>query len=355
MAQKSIGFGLVGTGMAGETQAKEFQHVTGGDMVAACSRNEANVREFAATYEIRKWYTDYEDLIRDPRVDVVCVLTPSGLHRDMAVAAAEAGKHVLIEKPLEINLRRADDIIRACKQYGSKLGVVFQMRFGSVARETKKVIEAGALGKIFLAEVIDKGSRTPAYYESALWRGTKELEGGGCLLTQSIHPIDLIQYLVGPVSSVCGHVATSRHAIEVEDTAAALFKFQNGAMGTIVSTTSIKPAMKSRLELHGEKGTIVVNAQYDKFLVWDVEDYPAPEPVEASFDFHDIDDPWAFPQTRHRVQLQDMVDAIREDRDPILSGEEARKSLAITMAIYESSKQEKEVSLLAPEFTPPAF
>lgn len=355
MPSNDIGFGFIGTGMAGETNAQELLHVDGGELVAVCSRHEDSVREFARVNNVRNWYTDYEQLLADPCVDVVCVLSPSGLHRDMAVAAARAGKHVIVEKPLEINLRRADEIIATCEQEGVKLAVIFQMRFGSVAREVKKAIASGALGEIFLADVIDKGGRPPAYYESAAWRGTKALEGGGCTMTQSIHPIDLIQYLVGPVDSVVGRIATSRHDIEVEDTTTALLRFAGGAMGTVVSTTSVKPALKSRLEIHGERGTIIANAQYDKFLVWDVDGYPCPEPVEMSFDFHDIDNPWAFPQIRHRVQLQDMVDAIREGRDPVLSGEEARKSLAIIMAIYESSRTEEEQFLSAPEYAPPGL
>ena len=352
MPTTDIGFGFIGTGMAGMTNAQELLHVDGGELVAVCSRREDTVREFARVHDVRNWYTDYEKLLADPRVDVVCVLSPSGLHRDMAVAAARAGKHVVVEKPLEINLRRADEIIAACKHEGVKLAVIFQMRFGSVAREVKKAIASGALGKIFLADVIDKGGRQPAYYESAAWRGTKALEGGGCTMTQSIHPIDLIEYLVGPIASVFARVATSRHSIEVEDTTTALLRFAGGGMGTLVSTTSVKPALKSRLEIHGEKGTIIANAQYDKFLVWDVDGYPSPAPVEPSFDFLDIDDPWAFPQIRHRVQLQDMVDAIREGRDPVLSGEEARRSLAVIMAIYESSRTGQEQFLSAPEYAP---
>ena len=266
------------------------------------------------------------------------------MHREITIAASEAGKHVLVEKPLETTLAKADEMIRVCRNNGTKLGVVFQMRFGSVAARLKKLVDSGAMGRIYLADAIDKSSRTPAYYASAEWRGTMELEGGGCLMTQSIHIIDLLQHLVGPVRSVIGRVATKRHRIQVEDTATALVSFENGAMGTIESTTSVQPALKSRLEIHGENGSVVANAQYDKILLWDVKDYPH-EDVEPPSDLTDIDDPWTYPQTRHRVQLQDMVDAIRDDRDPVLTGEDARVSLAIVSAIYESSRTGKELFL----------
>jgi predicted dehydrogenase len=284
-------------------------------------------------------------LLKDDDVDVVNILVPTGLHAEFTIAASHAGKHVLVEKPLEVNLERSDEMIRVCRDNGTKLGVIFQMRFGSVAKKLKETVESGALGKIILADAIDKESRTPAYYESGAWRGTKALEGGGCLMTQSIHIIDLLQYVVGPVRSVIGRVATQYHEIEVEDTATALVSFANGTMGVIESTTSIHPAMRSRLEIHGENGTIIANAQYDQFLFWNIDGECEGVELEPNVELGDIDDPWSFPQTRHRIQIQDMVDAIREGRDPVLTGEDARVSLAINMAIYESSRTGKEVFL----------
>jgi predicted dehydrogenase len=330
--------------MAGLFHAKELQHVDGAELVAVCSRSQERVREFSVSHGVPFWYTDFREAVTNPEVDVVNVLVPTGQHLDVTLAASAAGKHVLVEKPLEINLARADEMIRVCRQNGTKLGVIFQMRFGSVARQVKRALDAGALGRVMLADAIDKSSRTPAYYASADWRGTLHLEGGGCLMTQSIHIVDLLQYVVGPVRSVIGRVATQRHDIEVEDTATALVRFENGAMGTIESCTSIKTALKSRVEIHGERGTIVANAQYDEILLWDVPGIPLEDSARWT-GYTDIDDPWAYPQTRHRVQLQDMVHAIREHRDPVLTGEDARASLAINMAIYQSSREGREVNL----------
>ena len=282
MTNGEIGFGLVGTGMAGGFHAKELRHVRGGRLVAACSREPARLQAFARAWEVPQTYTHFSELCRDPAVDVVCVLTPTGTHLEVAKAAVAAGKHLLVEKPLDVNLARADEMIRLCCAHRIKLGVIFQMRFGTVAARLKEAVQSGALGRVFLADAVDKSSRTPAYYNSAEWRGTKALEGGGCLMTQSIHIVDLLQYVVGPVRSVTGRVATTQHAIEVEDTATALVSFESGAMGVIESTSSIKPALKSRLELHGDHGTIVANAQYDQILFWNVGGQTVPEIGRAS-------------------------------------------------------------------------
>ncbi len=353
MKAKTIGFGLVGTGMAGAIHARELAYVNGAELVAVCSRDEKRLNEFADTFKVKQRYTDYRSLIGSPEVDVVSVLVPTGLHREVALEASRAGKHLIIEKPLEINLKRADDIINECRKNNTKLAVIFQMRFGEVARQLKNVVQSGAMGRIVLADAFDKSSRTAAYYRSAAWRGTREWEGGGCLMTQSIHIVDLLQYIVGPVRSVIGKVGTMIHDIEVEDTVTALLQFECGAMGVLESTTSIRPALKSTVQLHGENGTIVANAQYDQIMFWNVKGIDPPATVPPNLQLGDIDDPWAYPQTRHRIQLQDMVDAILQNRQPVLDGNEARVSLAINMAIYESSRTGKEIVLSVPQYAAP--
>ncbi len=342
---RTVGFGLIGTGMSGGFVASELRFVEGAALVSVCSRNPERAQAFAERHGARRWTTDYRELVRDPEVEVICVLAPTGLHAEMTIAAAEAGKHALVEKPLEANLAAAHRMIRACRDADVRLGVIFQMRFGRVARELGKLLRAGGLGEIYLADAVDKSSRTAAYYASAAWRGTEALEGGGCLMTQSIHIVDLLQHLVGPVASVTGRIATKRHAIEVEDTAIALLRFENGAMGTVTSTTSVRPALVSRLEIHGERGTVVANAQYDRFLVWDVEGFPGPPGLPEMTEWVDTDDPWAYPQTRHRIQLRDMADAVRAGRDPVLTGEEALRSLRVVQAIRHSSRIGREVAL----------
>ena len=329
--------------MSGGFVARELGFVKGGFLAAVCSRDRERVRAFAGEHGCRRWYTAAEDLIADPAVEVVCVLVPTGLHGRMTEAAAAAGKHVLVEKPIEATVEAAERMVRVCRERGVRLGVIFQMRFGRVARMLRELVAGGGLGEIWLADAFDKASRAPSYYARAAWRGTRELEGGGCLMTQSIHIIDLLQHLVGPIASVVGRTATKRHAIEVEDCATALLRFENGAMGVVESTTAIRPALRSRLEIHGEHGTVIANAQYDQFLVWEVDGVPGPADLPETTAWLDTDDPWAYPQTRHRVQLQDMADAVREGRDPVLTGEEALRSLRVVKAIQRSSRLGREV------------
>ncbi|MDE2970874.1 MAG: Gfo/Idh/MocA family oxidoreductase [Acidobacteriota bacterium] len=343
--RRPVGFGLIGTGMAGGFSARELAFVEGGFLAAVCSRDPERLRAFAAGYGNPRAHTDYRELIADPEVEVVIVTSPTGLHAEMTLAAADAGRHVLVEKPLEATVEAGERMVEHCRARGVRLGVIFQMRFGRVADMLRELLSSGGLGEIWLADAFDKASRSPSYYRRAAWRGTAALEGGGCLMTQSIHIIDLLQHLVGPVASVIGRTATRRHAIEVEDVATAMLRFDNGAMGVVESTTAIRPALRSRLEIHGERGTVIANAQYDHFLVWDVEGVPGPEGLPETPDWVDTDDPWAYPQTRHRVQLQDMADAVREGRDPVLTGEEALRSLRVVKAIQESSALGREVFL----------
>ncbi len=342
---KPVGFGLIGTGMAGGFHADELRHVPNGFLAAVCSRNAENARRFAEAHGAARWHTDYRALLDDPAVEVAAVLSPTGLHAEMALAAAERGKHVLVEKPLEATVEAGERLVRGCREREALVGVIFQMRFGRVARMLRALIGSGGLGEIWMADAFDKASRPPSYYRRAAWRGTEALEGGGCLMTQSIHIADLLQHLVGPVASVVGRTATRRHDVEVEDMAAALLRFGSGAMGVLESTTAIRPALRSRIEIHGERGTVVANAQYDQFLVWNVEGVPGPPGVPESDALEDTDDPWAYPQTRHRVQLQDMAQAVRDGREPILNGEEALKSLRLVQAIRESARAGREVFL----------
>jgi predicted dehydrogenase len=345
MRNGKLGFGLVGLGMGGETHARELRALPDAALVAVYGRNETKARRFAERFGVPRWYTEYRRLLEDREVDVINVLTPNGLHRDFAVAAAEAGKHVIVEKPIEITLERADDIIRACRRHRVKLSVILQMRFGDAVRRVKRAIDVGSFGRLIMGDVYDKEYRTPAYYADDYWRGTPELEGGGCLMTQSIHVVDLMQWLMGPPRTVFGRKRTAVHAIGVEDLVVASVTFANGALGVIESATCTYPAFKSRLEIHGEQGSAIVNGEHDQLIFWELRGSPEYVDTPPGFQFKDVSDPRMMPEERHRRQLQDVIDAIRTDRDPAVTGEEARKSLAIVRAIYESAETGREVTL----------
>jgi predicted dehydrogenase len=335
----SMGIGLVGLGMAGRTHAREVAHLDGAHTAAVFGRNEDKVNAFADRFDIPRAYTDYAEFLADPDVAVVDVLTPHGVHRDYAVPAADAGKHVIIEKPIALDLEEGREIIEACDRNGVTLGVMYQMRFGNWARKLKQAVDSGALGDLILVDGIEKAFRDPEYYAKDPWRGTREMEGAGCLMTQSIHIIDLLQWLAGPVKSVSGFVQTARHDIEAPDLAVARLIYESGAPGVLHSSTAIKPALRTRVEVHGEKGSVIINPEYDHLYFWDVEGSDE-GPVEAGLEFPFVDtvDPNEFPEVRHRVALTDILEAIRDGREPQVPGTEALKSLAIVLAIEESAR-----------------
>ena len=332
--------------MAGRTHVREIAHVEGASTTAVFGRNAERVEAFAAQFEVPKVYTDYEEFLADPDVDVVDVLTPHGVHRDYAVPAAEAGKHVVVEKPLELDLERSREIIDACARNGVTLGVIYQMRFGVWARRVKQAVESGELGDLILVDGIEKAFRDPSYYANDPWRGTREMEGAGCLMTQSIHVIDLLQWIAGPVKSVSGFVRTARHDIEVPDLSVARLTYASGAPGMLESSTAISPALRSRVEVHGRNGSVIFNPEYDHLYYWGVEGVEE-GPVESSvaFPFLDTPDPNQFPEERHRQALTDILEAIAEGREPLVPGSEALKSLAIVLAIEESARTGCEASV----------
>ncbi len=344
MKDGQICFGLAGLGMGGETHARELAKVAGATLAAVYGRNEDKAKAFAERFGAPKAYSRFEDLLADPEIDVVNVVTPNGLHRDFAVKAADAGKHVVVEKPLEITLEKGLEIVEACDRNGVLLGVIFQMRFGESAKRLKSAIDEGRMGRLMIADAYDKEYRPPEYYARDEWRGTREIEGGGCLITQSIHIIDLLQWLAGPIESVYAKKGAVRHDIETEDYAAAVTTFTNGAMGLIESSTAVKPAMKGRVEIHGTEGSAIINGEWDETYFWDVGDDERID-APAGFGFADTENPREMPENRHGMELQDIADAVREGRPPLVTGKEALKSLAIVEAIYTSAETGKEVSV----------
>ena len=345
MKDGEICYGLVGLGMGGETHARELSKLQGARLAAVYGRDEDKAKAFARRFGVPKAYSRYEALLEDPELDVINVATPNGLHRDFATKAADAGKHVLVEKPLEISLARALEIVEACERNEVILGVIFQMRFGESATRLKRAIGEGRLGRVLVADAIDKEYRTPEYYARDHWRGTRELEGGGCLTTQSIHVIDLLQWLAGPVESVYAKKRTALHSIETEDFAVSIVTFCSGALGVIESSTAVKPSMKSRVEVHGTQGSAIINGEWDQTFFWDVGD---DEKIDApeGFGFADIDDPRGMPEDRHGLLFADINAAIKGRRAPQMTGREALKSVAITEAIYTSAESGREVSVI---------
>lgn len=346
----NYGFGIVGTGVIGPLHAQAIAATEGAQLVAVMDVQPEIAQKAGAKYGIPA-YTDLTEFLQQPGLDVVTICVPSGLHAQVGISAAQAGKHVLVEKPIDISLEAADALIAECRRAGVKLGVISQQRFSPGMRQLREAIEAGRFGPLILGDAIIKWYRTQQYYDSAGWRGTFALDGGGALMNQAIHYVDQLQWMMGAVTSIKAAVATAAHDIEVEDVALALLKFANGALGTIQASTAVYPGLAERLEISGRDGTAIVEA--GKIKVWEFKDEKGetsaygrkPTKKAEAKAKTSAADPAAVGHANHAAQFADFVAALREDREPAVNGEEARKPLEIILAIYRSAREGREVTL----------
>lgn len=340
---KKLGFGIIGIGNISDFHAKCIQQIDNCGLIAVCSRSEDKAKKAAKEYGI-PYSLNFKDLINRDEIDVVSICTPSGMHLEPALAAAQAGKHVIVEKPIEITLERADQMINACQKANVKLAMIFQNRFGDAVLKLHKAVQQGQLGRLILGDAYIKWHRTQEYYDTGGWRGTLKGDGGGALINQSIHTIDLLQWIMGPVKSVYGKVGTFTHKIEGEDTGLALLSFDNGAMGVIEGSTSTYPGFPERLEIHGEKGTIVLEG--GKIKTWEVKgEHQQPEEFITDKKTGGASDPMAISIEGHLAQYRDFVAAIQNDREPLVNGIEGKKALEIVLAIYQSSREGRIIQL----------
>ncbi|MBX3436932.1 MAG: Gfo/Idh/MocA family oxidoreductase [Planctomycetaceae bacterium] len=343
------GFGIVGCGMISNFHAEALRNLPDAKLVACFDMFPASADKFAAAQGCKP-YHDLNAMLADDAVDVVTICTPSGAHRDPAVAALNAGKHVLVEKPLEITLAKCDEIIAAADANGVKLGTIMPSRFSEANLTLKRAIDAGRFGRLTLGDTYVKWWRTQEYYDSGGWRGTWALDGGGAYMNQAIHNVDLLYWFMGDVAEVCGLTDTLAHErIEVEDTGTAIVRFKNGALGTLEATTSVYPGLLKKTEIHGTRGSVIV--EQDDILLWDFADPLADdEDVRKRFGKGSAtsggaSDPKAISSIGHQRQFEDFLAAIRENRSPSVDGHQGRKSVELILAIYESSSSGRRVSL----------
>src|SRR5271166_1386707 len=263
------GFAIVGCGMIAGFHLKALAEIEGAQVVAVVDKVPAALERFRDKHQLDcRLYSSLAPALENPEVDIVIVSTPSGAHMEPAVAAAEAGKHVVVEKPLEVTLERCDRIIEACERNGVKLCTIFPSRFADANRTLKAAVDAGRFGRLTLGETTCKWWRSQAYYDQGGWRGTKALDGGGALMNQAIHNVDLLLWMMGPVTHVSGFIAMLAHErIEVEDTAVACLRFASGALGVIEATTSAHPGLPKTIAVHGDRGTAVI--EQEDVLRWE--------------------------------------------------------------------------------------
>lgn len=342
---QEVGYGIVGTGMIAGVHAKAIAAVPGARLAAVYDavrdRAEAFAREHGTQAE-----ASLEALLGRADVHVVSIATPSGSRAETAVAAAQAGKHVLCEKPIEVTLERVDRIIDACRAHGVILAGVFQRRTCRNVQRLRAAIDAGRFGRLVLVDAHIPWFRDQAYYNSAPWRGTWALDGGGVLMNQGIHTLDLMLHLAGPPLAVQAYADRLTHdRIEVEDTAVATVRFACGALGTIAATTCCAPGFPARLSIHGERGSVVLEG--DRLLRWT---FAEPRPEDAVIRQEGgqseglaggADNAGGIGPEGHRRQFADLTEAVRSGREPLIPGTEARRAVALIAGIYDSARSGK--------------
>lgn len=350
---------IIGPGKVAHTHAQILGELPQSEFVAVCGRNAERTAAFAAQYGAQP-YTDLQTMLHEKNVQAVIICTPHPQHAAQAIMAAEAGAHVLIEKPLAITTAECDHMIAAARKHGVKLGVISQRRLYAPVQRVRQAITSGKIGQPILGTLTLMGWRSAEYYEMDAWRGTWQGEGGGVLVNQAVHQLDLFCWLMGPIVEVTGYVANFNHpTIEVEDTAVAIVRFQSGALGSIVASNSQNPGLYGNVHVHGANGASI-GVQTDGGSMFISGVTTAVEPP--------INDLWTVPgeaarlaawqaQDRelantidimthyHRLQIADFLDAIRDDRAPLVTGEDGRNAVQLFEAIYRSQREQRPIRL----------
>jgi len=338
MDQK-LGFGFIGAGAIAHFHARAVAAARGGRLVGVVSRRRATAENFAREHGIGFATDDTHALLSQPGLDAVCITTPSALHLEPALAAIRAGKHLMIEKPLDFTVEGTDHILSEAAKAGVRVGSIFQARFGDAARQLKAAIDAGRFGRMVLASCYVKWNRTAEYYSG--WKGKLSEDGGGAVMNQAIHGIDLLQWFAGMPEEVFAWTTRRVHTrIESEDTSVAALKFASGAFGTVEASTALWPGFSRRVEICGENGSAVMeddDIAHWEFRVAQPEDQKIRATRESGAMGSGAAAPMAIRFEGHLRQIQDFIDGIRERRPFFIEGREARNAVALVRAIYDSA------------------
>jgi UDP-N-acetyl-2-amino-2-deoxyglucuronate dehydrogenase len=344
--QPAVGFGIVGTGMIAQYHAGAIADTPGARLVAVCRSDAVRPVDTETLFGVPCEPT-YAALLARDDVEAVCICTPSGLHAEHTVAAALAGKHVLVEKPMALTLTEADTMIEVCSKEHIMLGVALQRRTDPSFAAVQAAVAKGALGQLVLGCIAVPYLRTQEYYRSAAWRGTWRLDGGGALMNQGIHLLDLLLWYMGDATEVQAQMTTLTHAIEVEDCITATVRFTNGALGSVAATTAAAPGYPHRVEVYGDQGGLLIAgeqvARWESTIVPHIPRATAsPVNIVAS---GAGSSPRGISQEGHQRLIADFADALRERRQPIVPGTEGRRSLALALAMYDAARTGRSVRL----------
>jgi UDP-N-acetyl-2-amino-2-deoxyglucuronate dehydrogenase len=327
--------GIIGAGNISETHARAASEIEGLRVAAIYGRNSEKAERMAGTFG-GKVYTEIEEFLNHKPLDIVAIGSPSGLHAEQGIMAARRGIHVLVEKPIDISTARADALISECEKAGVKLGVFFQDRVSEGIVKLKQLVDQGTIGRPLLASARVRWYRPAEYYTGSKWRGTWELDGGGALMNQGVHTIDLLLWLLGPVSKVYARAVTALHRIEVEDTVVATIEFESSAVATFEATTAAYPGYPRRLEISGTEGTVTL--EHDRILSLDLKNSDNTFNVKESNTNLSASSPVVSDVRGHRRLFEDFIHAIQTNSRPVCDGREARRSVELIEAIYSSSR-----------------
>jgi predicted dehydrogenase len=344
-------FGVVGCGVIGTIHARAIESLEDARLVAVADIDEPRAERLGSAYGAQV-FGNLELMLDGVELDVVNVCTPSGMHGEQAISAMRWGRHVIVEKPIEIQLPRIDHMLREQQRARVKLAVISQHRIDPASVRVHELAEQGVLGRLIEGNAHVLWWRSQEYYDSAGWRGTWALDGGGVLMNQSIHSIDLLCWFLGPVSGVQAYSGTLAHRMETEDVAVAVLRFASGALGTIAATTAAYPGVTTRVEIFGDKGSAIIENDRLAYLhvpgddpEVQAEHGAAWAPAAASGSAGATSDPAAVAADTHALQIQDMIRAIREDGEPMVDGRKARHPVAVILAVYESGRTGREVAV----------
>lgn len=334
-------YGLIGCGRVAPRHAQSLGQIANAKLVAVADERASRAEHFGCEYNAAP-YTSYAPLLERDDIDAVCICVPSGLHAQVALDALDAGKHVLVEKPIALHLDDADAMIARAKTIGKSLGVVLQNRYNHPMLRLRALIDRGGLGRIHLGAATVRWYRPQSYYEDG-WHGTKSMDGGA-LMNQSIHHIDALQWFLGDVESVTAYTTTRAHKMESEDVGVAILRFANGALASVEGSTVTWPEnLEGSVALFADRGSVKIGGTaLNRIVLWKVD---GELEQEAEILTSQVVDPPSVYGYSHRAVIQDFTDAVLEGRAPGTPGEAARKSLELVLAMYESSESGKEVRL----------
>ncbi len=338
----TLGVGIIGTGSIVNTYVKCIEELEDAKLVGIYTESDSRVKEAEQLFNVPV-FADLQKFLSHPEIDLICICNKSGLHGALAVKAAQAIKHVLCEKPLEVTTDKIDEIITACKTNNVILGCVLQNRCTSDYKAVENAVKKGQLGTLLLGNAHINWYRSKEYYSNNPWRGTKALDGGAAFMNQGIHTIDLLLNLMGEVKSVFGNMKTLVHDIECEDLGTGILNFENGATGTITASTALFPGYPERLEIYGDKGSVLMEG--GKIMKWNVPGVPIPENLSRKDNSGGAADPTNIGHLNHKIVLEDMIGAIKENHSPMVNGLEARKAVEAITALYKSSEEERLIFL----------